>query len=66
VFWWVERSGILQNTAGRERGRGLVAEGAMSPPVVVVKTPTVNQPASVRQAEEQLPVEQLVTELSVE
>ncbi len=66
VFWWVERSGILQNTVGRERGRGLVAEGTMSPPVVVVKTPTVNHPASVRQAEEQLPVGQLVTELAVE
>ena len=24
VFWWVERSGILQNTGGREGGRGLV------------------------------------------
>ena len=66
VFWWMKRSGILQNTAGREGGRGLVAKSAMSPPVVVVKTPTVNHPASVRQAEEQLPVEQLVTELSVE
>jgi len=26
VFWWVERSGIIQNTVGRERGRDLVAE----------------------------------------
>ena len=66
VFWWMERSGILQNTAGRERGRGLVAEGTMSSPVVVVKTPTVDHLASVRQPEEQLPVEQLVTELAVE
>jgi hypothetical protein len=38
----------------------------MRSPVIVVKTPTVNHPASVRQPEEQLPVEQLVTELSVE
>jgi len=62
----MERSGIRQNTGGRERGRGLVAKSAMSPPVVVVKTPTVNHPASVRQAEEQLPVEQFITEISVE
>ena len=66
VFWRVERSGILQNTVGRERGRDLVAEGTMPSPVVVVKTPTVNHPASVLQAEEQLTVEQLVTELAVE
>ena len=46
VFWWMERSGIRQNTAGRERGRGLVAESTMWSPVVVVKTPTVNHPAS--------------------
>ena len=55
VFWWVERSGIFQNTGGRERGRGLVAEGTMSSPVVVVKTPAVNHPASVLKAEEQFP-----------
>ncbi len=66
VFWWVERSGILQNTVGRKRGRSLVAESTMWSPVVVVKTPTVNHPASVRQPEEQLPVEQLVAKLSVE
>jgi hypothetical protein len=66
VFWWVERSGILQNTVGRERGRGLVAEGTMSLPVVVVKTPSINHSASVRQTEEQFPVEQLVTEAPVE
>ena len=66
VFWWMERSGIRQNTVGRERGRGLVAESTMRSPVVVVKTPTVNHPASVFKAEEQLPVEQLVTELTVE
>ena len=66
VFWWIKCSGILQNTVGRERGRGLVDEGTMSPPVVVVKTPTVTHPASVLQPEEQLLVEQLVTELSVE
>ncbi len=23
VFWWMERSGILQNTGGRKVGRGL-------------------------------------------
>ena len=23
VVWWMERSGICQNTGGRERGRGL-------------------------------------------
>ena len=66
VFWWMERSGIRQNTGGRERGRGLVAKSAMPSPVVVVKTPSINHPASVLQPEEQLPVEQLVTELSVE
>ena len=66
MFWWMKRSGILQNTVGRERGRGLVAEGTMSSPVVVVKTPTVDHPASVLEAEEQLPVEQLVAELAVE
>jgi hypothetical protein len=27
VFWWMKRSGFLQNTGGRERGRGLLAEG---------------------------------------
>jgi hypothetical protein len=52
VFWWMKRSGILQNTGDRERGRGLVAEGTMRSPVVVVKTPSVNHPASVLQAEE--------------
>ena len=57
VFWWMKRSGILQNTAGRERGRGLVIESTMRSPVVVVKTPTVNHPESVFKAEEQLPVE---------
>ena len=66
VFWWMERSGIRQNTVGRERGRGLVIESTMRSPVVVVKTPTVNHSASVRQAEKQLPVKQLVTELAVE
>jgi hypothetical protein len=29
VFWGMKRSGILQNTVGRERGRGLVAESTM-------------------------------------
>jgi len=57
VFWRMKRSGILQDSVGRERGRGLVAEGTMRSPVIGVKTPTVNHPASVRQAEEQLPVE---------
>jgi len=38
----------------------------MRSPVIGVKTPTVNHPVSVLQAEEQLPVEQLITELSVE
>ena len=66
VFWWMERSGILQNKAGRKVVRGLVAEGTMSSPMVVVKTPTVNHPASGLQPEEQFPVEQLVTELAVE
>jgi hypothetical protein len=52
VVWWIKRSGILQNTVARERGRSLIIEGTMPPPVVVVKTPTVNHPASIRQAEE--------------
>ena len=66
VFWWMERSGICQNIGGRERGRGLLAKRTRPSPVVVVKTPAVNHPASVLKAEEQFPVEQLVTELSVE
>jgi len=44
----MKRSGILQNTGGRERGRGPVAKSTMPSPVVVVKTPTVNHPASER------------------
>ena len=43
VFWWMERSGILQNTVGRERGRGLVINSTMRSPVVVVKTPSVDR-----------------------
>ena len=34
--------------------------------VVVINSPTVNHPAGLRQAQEQLPVEQLITQLSVE
>ena len=44
----MKRSGILQNTGGRERGRGPVAKSTMPSPVGVVKTPTVNHPASER------------------
>ena len=45
---------------------GWIATNNMRSPVVAVKTPTVKHPTSVLKAEEQLPVEQLVTELSVE
>ena len=51
VFWWMKSSEFLQNTGGRERGRGLLAEGTMRSPVVVVKTPTDNHPASALQPE---------------
>jgi hypothetical protein len=62
----MKRNGIPQNTIGRERGRSLIAEGTMPSPRIVVKTPTVHHPASVLRPEEQLPVEQLITELSVD
>jgi len=53
----MKRSGLLQNTVGRDRG--LVIESTVRSPVGVVKTPTGNHPASVHKAEEQLPVEGL-------
>ncbi len=40
VFWWMKRSGILQNTGGRERGRRMrrvmldVVNGRLGPPAV--------------------------------
>ena len=34
VFWWMERSGILQNAGGGKVSRGLIAESTMPLPVI--------------------------------
>jgi hypothetical protein len=51
---------------GNERRRGHPLQAAMRPPVVVVHSPLVENDPSLRQAQEQLTIEQLVPKPAVE
>ena len=66
VFWRRRRSRSRKNAASRIGGGGLIIQGAVDAVVVVVESPAVDHPTGLLPTQEQLPVQQLVTQLAVE
>ena len=66
VFGRRGRSQSRQNTAVRIRGGGLVAQRGVNAMVVVIESPAIHHPTDFVQAQEDLPVQELVAQLTVE